>query len=394
MSSLNRSRPHTAKINPVHGFTLIEVLVTLVITAIALLGFVELQNRAQIANLEATQRAYATMIASNMAEQIKANPEIGADCNLTASFDVGSGHGTWNHPCESGNNSVKEWHKDLRGNRETINSGNQKIGSIKNGHGCINYTAAVPASGTPAKYTVSVAWKGFQKTAAGGPSGSCGFGEYGNSGYHRLVSLDVYPMELPSSSMACSEQPPAATINVQLTQAWVGQPSRIITQDQVLHVSGTGQYNGSIAVRSGGHVVVSGSAVIFGSVNINSGGHYWRTSTTGFTGSLAMNGTEHIEPEGCNWFPLSACGVNVNSCENGGTISGHDNRNSNTCFKESVNWTTHPHLNGNTLTVLGGVMIGNCGGGFSSGGGTIRTTGYTTATCTLPSSVTIERCAQ
>jgi type IV pilus assembly protein PilV len=388
MSSLNRSRPHTAKINPVHGFTLIEVLVTLVITAIALLGFVELQNRAQIANLEATQRAYATMIASNMAEQIKANPEIGADCNLTASFDVGSGHGTWNHPCESGNNSVKEWHKDLRGNRETINSGNQKIGSIKNGHGCINYTAAVPASGTPAKYTVSVAWKGFQKTAAGGPSGSCGFGEYGDSGYHRLMSLDVYPQSLP---IACS-QPPAATSQVGYQNLSDG--SHVIEEGEVAHILGSRTFNGSIAVRSGGHLVVSGSSGIFGSVNINSGGHYWRTSTTGFTGSLAMNGTEHIEPEGCNWFPLSACGVNVNSCENGGTISGHDNRNSNTCFKESVNWTTHPHLNGNTLTVLGGVVIGNCGGGFSSGGGTIRTTGYTTATCTLPSSVTIERCAQ
>jgi|TARA_B110000977_G_scaffold15685_1_gene19209 type IV pilus modification protein PilV len=388
MSSLNRSRPHTAKIKSIQGFTLIEVLVTLVITAIALFGFVELQNRAQIANLEATQRAYATMIASNMAEQIKANPEIGADCNLTASFDVGSGHGTWNHPCESGNNSVKEWHKDLRGNRETTNSGNQKIGSIKNGHGCINYTAAVPASGTPAKYTVSVAWKGFQKTAAGGPSGSCGFGEYGDSGYHRLMSLDVYPQSLP---IACS-QPPAATSQVGYQNLSDG--SHVIEEGEVAHILGSRTFNGSIAVRSGGHLVVSGSSGIFGSVNINSGGHYWRTSTTGFTGSLAMNGTEHIEPEGCNWFPLSACGVNVNSCENGGTISGHDNRNSNTCFKESVNWTTHPHLNGNTLTVLGGVVIGNCGGGFSSGGGTIRTTGYTTATCTLPSSVTIERCAQ
>ena len=388
MSSLNRSRPHTAKIKSIQGFTLIEVLVTLVITAIALFGFVELQNRAQIANLEATQRAYATMIASNMAEQIKANPEIGADCNLTASFDVGSGHGTWNHPCESGNNSVKEWHKDLRGNRETTNSGNQKIGSIKNGHGCINYTAAVPASGTPAKYTVSVAWKGFQKTAAGGPSGSCGFGEYGDSGYHRLMSLDVYPQSLP---IACS-QPPAATSQVGYQNLSDG--SHVIEEGEVAHILGSRTFNGSIAVRSGGHLVVSGSSGIFGSVNINSGGHYWRTSTTGFDGSLAMNGTVHIEPEGCNWFPLSACGVNVNSCENGGTISGHDNRNSNTCFKESVNWTTHPHLNGNTLTVLGGVVIGNCGGGFSSGGGTIRTTGYTTATCTLPSSVTIERCAQ
>lgn len=370
------------------GFTLIELLVTLVITAIALFGFVELQNRAQIANLEATQRAYATMIASNMAEQIKANPEIGADCNLTASFDVGSGHGTSNHPCESGGNSVKEWHKDLEGNRETINSGNQKIGSIKNGHGCINYTAAVPASGTPAKYTVSVAWKGFQKTAAGGLSGSCGFGEYGDSGYHRLVSLDVYPQSLP---MACS-QPPAATSQVGYQNLSNG--SYVIQAGQVAHILGSRTFSGSIAVRSGGHLVVSGSAGIFGSVTIDSGGHYWRTSTTGFDGSLAMNGTVHIEPEGCNWFPLSACGVNVNSCENGGTISGHDNRNSDTCFKESVNWTKHPHMNGRTLTILGDVTIGDCGGGFRGGGGTIRTTGYTTATCSLPSSVTIERCAQ
>tara|TARA_B110001454_G_scaffold141078_1_gene130997 strand:+ start:31 stop:621 length:591 start_codon:yes stop_codon:yes gene_type:complete len=193
MFSLNRFRPHTAKIKSIQGFTLIEVLVTLVLTAIALFGFVELQNRAQIANLEATQRAYATAIASNMAEQIKANPEIGADCNLTASFDVGGVHNTWNHQCQSGGNSIQEWHDDLKGSRETINSGSQKIGSIKNGQGCINYTAAVPASGTPAKYTVSVAWKGFQKTAAGGPQGSCGFGKYGDDKYHRLVSLDVYP---------------------------------------------------------------------------------------------------------------------------------------------------------------------------------------------------------
>jgi type IV pilus modification protein PilV len=193
MFSLNRFRPHTAKIKSIQGFTLIEVLVTLVLTAIALFGFVELQNRAQIANLEATQRAYATAIASNMAEQIKANPEIGADCNLTASFDVGGVHNTWNHQCQSGGNSIQEWYDDLEGSRETINSGSQKIGSIKNGQGCINYTAAVPASGTPAKYTVSVAWKGFQKTAAGGPQGSCGFGKYGDDKYHRLVSLDVYP---------------------------------------------------------------------------------------------------------------------------------------------------------------------------------------------------------
>ena len=280
------------------GFTLIEVLVTLVITAIALLGVIELQNRTQIANLETTQRAYATMIASNMAEQIKANPGIGADCNLTASFDVGSGHGTWDHPCDSGGNSVKEWHKDLIGTREQISDA--KIGSIKNGHGCINYTAAVPATGTPAKYTVSVAWKGFQKTAAGGTSGSCGFGEYGDSGYHRLVSLDVYPMELPSYSMACSEQPPAATSQVGYQNLPDG--SHVIQANQVAHILGSRMFNGSITVRSGAHLVVSGSVGIFGSVNVSSGGHLWRTPTSAFEDLIIMDGTEHLEPAGCNWF--------------------------------------------------------------------------------------------
>ena len=298
MPKLTTYISYLSKIKLNRGFTLIEVLVTLVISAIALLGFVELQNRTQIANLEVTQRAYATMIASNMAEQIKANPGIGADCNLTASFDVGSGYGTWNHPCKSKSNSIEEWHRDLIGTREQISDA--KIGSIKKGHGCINYTAAVRSTGTPAKYKVSVAWKGFQKTAAGGTSESCGFEEYGDSGYHRLVSLDVYPMELPSYSMACSEQPPAATSQVGYQNLPDG--SHVIQANQVAHILGSRMFNGSITVRSGAHLVVSGSVGIFGSVNVSSGGHFWKTSTTGFTGSIFMNGTEHVEPAGCNWF--------------------------------------------------------------------------------------------
>ena len=278
------------------GFTLVEVLVTLVITAIGLLGVIELQNRTQIANLEVTQRAYATMIASNMAEQIKANPGIGADCSLTASFDVGSGHGTSNHPCDSGGNSVKEWHKDLKGTREEISDA--KIGSIKNGHGCINYTAAVPSTGTPAKYTVSVAWKGFQKTAAGGTSESCGFEEYGDSGYHRLVSLDVYPMDLPSSSMACSERPPAATSQVGYQNLSDGEYE--IQANQVAHVLRSEPIDVWVIVRSGGHLVVSGSAKVRGVVS--SGGHLWRTPTSAFEDLIIMDGTEHLEPAGCNWF--------------------------------------------------------------------------------------------
>ena len=392
MLSLTIPSLQAPKVKPSQGFTLIEVLVTLVITAIALFGIVELQNRSQVASLEATQRAYAEVIANNMSEHINANPGMGDDCTF-ASSTAGWGTTANTYTCSANpfaQYSIRQWHSLLVGANEKI--GTTQIGTVKDGQGCIQYTAPNTAAGTLGKYTVSVAWRGFQKSASGGPVGSCGHGDYGNSGLHRLVYSDIY---LSKPTVACSQQPPTATLPVVvITQSWVNQPSRVINSDQVLVVTGAGNYNGSLAVRSGGHVVVSGSVGIFGSVNINSGGHYWRTSTTGFTGSLAMNGTEHIEPEGCDWFPLSACGVNVNSCENGGTISGHDNRNSDTCFKESVNWTKHPHMNGRTLTILGDVTIGDCGGGFRGGGGTIRTTGYTTATCSLPSSVTIERCAQ
>ena len=63
------------------GFTLIEVLVTLVITAVALLGFVGLQNRAQLSELEASNRVHAILLVQHMAEQVKANPTLESVCS-------------------------------------------------------------------------------------------------------------------------------------------------------------------------------------------------------------------------------------------------------------------------------------------------------------------------
>jgi type IV pilus assembly protein PilV len=190
MFNLNRSRPHTPKINPVHGFTLIEVLVTLVITAIALLGFVGLQNRAQMAELEASNRVHANLLAQHMVGQIKANPTLG---NVCASFSSSS----WTTSSATTCPILSTWKSLIDGNNETIGAGTSslKVGGITKGKGCITYAESSTPNGLikPAMYKVEVAWQGVNKSADGGDADSCGYGGYGDdNGKHRLVSYDVY----------------------------------------------------------------------------------------------------------------------------------------------------------------------------------------------------------
>ena len=58
------------------GFTLIEVLVTLLIIAIGLLGLGALQVNTMNDQFEANQRAYATSLVDDMASRIRANNAI------------------------------------------------------------------------------------------------------------------------------------------------------------------------------------------------------------------------------------------------------------------------------------------------------------------------------
>ena len=72
--------------------------------------------------------------------------------------------------------------------------------------------------------------------------------------------------------------PPASTINVTVTPSSGNQPARVISNNQVLHVSGPGKYRVSITVLSGGDLVVCGGNVtVVGSVAIMPGGKYWRS---------------------------------------------------------------------------------------------------------------------
>ena len=66
----------TAKFNQFcQGSSLIEVLITLLIFAVGLLGFAGLQLNALQSTADSSQRSQAVWISQELAERIRANPE-------------------------------------------------------------------------------------------------------------------------------------------------------------------------------------------------------------------------------------------------------------------------------------------------------------------------------
>ena len=111
-----------------------------------------------------------------------------------------------------------------------------------------------------------------------------------------LVKLGTYD----GSNTTGSQSPPACDLTINLIiNDWIPQPARVISSGEVLCITETGTYYGTITVDAGGHVIVCGNATIFGAVTVNPGGNYWRTETTGFIGSLKMFGNEFITDASC-----------------------------------------------------------------------------------------------
>lgn len=70
-----------------HGFTLIEVLVTLIIVAVGLLGLAGLQVTGLRNNLSSESRSQATLMANDIIERMRANP-VGVANNDYAAIDT------------------------------------------------------------------------------------------------------------------------------------------------------------------------------------------------------------------------------------------------------------------------------------------------------------------
>lgn len=173
-----RSRRHRSR-NSSRGFSIIEVLITLLVFSVGLLGYASLQNRAQKSQLEIYQRVYALNLVDYMVDQIRSNP-LAQGCYGLATTEVGTGF-SGSYTCSAYGtaqtqaqvvDAVNEWSDLLKGTGEVING--TSVGGLLNARGCIVYDSVNET------YTVSVVWQGLVETIAPTTT-NCGATSYGGS---------------------------------------------------------------------------------------------------------------------------------------------------------------------------------------------------------------------
>jgi type IV pilus assembly protein PilV len=189
------------------GTSLVEVLVTLVITSYGLLGLTGLMNGMYRAESEGFARSQALMLLADMTDRITAgNPQTGAAVAAYADLNraglvapAGTGD---NQPADcsalaaGGVRDVCEWSSLLKGAAEKL--GGNPVGSIHGARGCIELLAAPDATTgicTPATFRVSVAWQGTLVSAAS--SNACGRNLYGSADGARRVLAEQVTVGLP-----------------------------------------------------------------------------------------------------------------------------------------------------------------------------------------------------
>jgi type IV pilus assembly protein PilV len=205
---------------------MIEILVTLVILMIGLLGIAGLMAQGQRASFEAYQRQQALAFANDMAERIKANRPGVDNTAVTTTYAAAiplatpAGDGTRFDAlvtnCTTTNCTTSDmvlydvaiWDGLLAGSASETTTGGAALGPILNPRGCVETlpgATACPACGGPpasrqVTYRVSVAWQGNYSTAAPtGANTTCGINQYRNPAtgaadetFRRLVSVDVF----------------------------------------------------------------------------------------------------------------------------------------------------------------------------------------------------------
>jgi len=169
-----------------------EVLVTMIIILIGLLGIVALQGRAQIAELEAYQRTQALIMMSDIVDRMNANRATISCFDITTNTTAGTpyiGFGsTFSSSCSASTTAYNTQADDaidalddlLNGTAETLNGNN--VGAMTGARACISYDSTTELSGVSGTglYTVIVTWQGMGDLVS--PTGMlCAVGLYGGA---------------------------------------------------------------------------------------------------------------------------------------------------------------------------------------------------------------------
>lgn len=178
------------------GATLIEVLISVVILLVALLGAAGMMVRSNQTEMESYQRVQALTLLQDMVTRLNANRQVAA-CYAVAGAMTTAGTGGLSAPsCTAGTAAqqatvaadLAAWNSALLGNAEQANtaSGSVALGAMIGARGCIEAIDTAKQI-----YRVTVAWQGLVKTVA--PALPCGSGNsnFGDDTYRRAISVQV-----------------------------------------------------------------------------------------------------------------------------------------------------------------------------------------------------------
>lgn len=197
-------RPRLSGSSAVRGITLIEVLVTLLILAIGLLGLAGLQLAASNAQFEAFQRAQALMVAEDMASRLRANPTAARDPNSPYFADKLYGDEIEDCTGLTGTTMLVErdlceWNNLVLGSSITDAGGGRNQASAFGARGCIDLErsdGALTTTNGEVAIRITVVWQGLTETVP--PDFPCGedLGLFGNA--RRAVAANLVLADLSS----------------------------------------------------------------------------------------------------------------------------------------------------------------------------------------------------
>ena len=164
------------------GNTMIEVLITILVTSFGLLGIAQLQARMHIAEMEAYQRAQATILLRYITDRINANRK-NAPAYVTAE-PVGVDRGSQDCSALTGAGlDLCEWSNLLAGGGEVL--AGRRVGTMIGARGCVFSTDP-----TTRRYTVALTWQGLTPTT-GSNSTTCGLGSYPDDRARRALVAPI-----------------------------------------------------------------------------------------------------------------------------------------------------------------------------------------------------------
>lgn len=187
---------------------MVEVMVTLLIILVGLLGIAGLQMRAQISEMEAYQRAQALIFMSDIVDRINVNRSTVNCFQITSNTTNGTpyigtaGTGHFGTPACIASTSAYNTQADatlillnnqLTGTAETLAGADiTNVGAMTGARACISYdnTDLINSVAGTGPYTVIITWQGMTNLIA--PTNmNCAVGEYGDETRRRAVSTTL-----------------------------------------------------------------------------------------------------------------------------------------------------------------------------------------------------------